>query len=57
MRGISALRAARSLAYLHDMSALAVLLRLELHPHLKVLQRSHDFGLWYFVAQTPAGYC
>ncbi|OSI11428.1 hypothetical protein BWD10_00160 [Neisseria zoodegmatis] len=32
--------AARSFAYLYDMSALAVLLRLELHPHLGVLQRS-----------------
>nr|WP_244958782.1 hypothetical protein [Neisseria shayeganii] len=31
---ISALCAARSLAYLDDMSALAALLRLELHPHL-----------------------
>ncbi|EGY52403.1 hypothetical protein HMPREF9371_1392 [Neisseria shayeganii 871] len=39
---------ARSLAYLHDMSVpqgflaftLAALLRLELHPHLGVLQRS-----------------
>ena len=37
---ISALCAARSLAYLLDMSALAALLRLELHPHLRVLQRS-----------------
>ncbi|WP_373746910.1 hypothetical protein [Neisseria dentiae] len=40
LRRISALCAARSLAYLFDMSALAVLLRLELHPHLRVLQRS-----------------
>ncbi|MDO5068943.1 MAG: lipoprotein signal peptidase [Neisseria zoodegmatis] len=40
LRRISALCAARSLAYLYDMSALAVLLRLELHPHLEVLQRS-----------------
>nr|WP_253338838.1 lipoprotein signal peptidase [Neisseria sp. HSC-16F19] len=40
LRRISALCAARSLAYLLDMSALAVLLRLELHPHLEVLQRS-----------------
>ncbi|WP_083813992.1 lipoprotein signal peptidase [Neisseria shayeganii] len=40
MRRISALCAARSLAYLHDMSALTALLRLELHPHLGVLQRS-----------------
>ncbi|WP_231718144.1 lipoprotein signal peptidase [Neisseria sp. 74A18] len=40
LRRISALCAARSLAYLYDMSALAVLLRLELHPHLGVLQRS-----------------
>ncbi|OSI08545.1 lipoprotein signal peptidase [Neisseria zoodegmatis] len=41
LRRISALCAARSFAYLYDMSALAVLLRLELHPHLRVLQRSH----------------
>ncbi|WP_244958773.1 lipoprotein signal peptidase [Neisseria shayeganii] len=40
LRRISALCAARSLAYLDDMSALAVLLRLELHPHLGVWQRS-----------------
>ncbi|OSI23147.1 hypothetical protein [Neisseria dumasiana] len=40
LRHISALCAARSFAYLYDMSALAVLLRLELHPHLRVLQRS-----------------
>ncbi|OSI17176.1 lipoprotein signal peptidase [Neisseria dumasiana] len=40
LRRISALCAARSFAYLYDMSALAVLLRLELHPHLRVLQRS-----------------
>ncbi|WP_369695616.1 lipoprotein signal peptidase [Neisseria zoodegmatis] len=40
LRRISALCAAHSFAYLCDMSALAVLLRLELHPHLKVLQRS-----------------
>ncbi|WP_244958719.1 lipoprotein signal peptidase [Neisseria shayeganii] len=40
LRRISALCAARSLAYLNDMSAFAVLLRLELHPHLRVLQRS-----------------
>ncbi|WP_373699891.1 signal peptidase [Neisseria dentiae] len=40
LRRISALCAARSLAYLLDMSALAALLRLELHPHLAVLQRS-----------------
>ncbi|WP_373747327.1 lipoprotein signal peptidase [Neisseria dentiae] len=39
LRRISALCAARSLAYLLDMSALAALLRLELHPHLAVLQR------------------
>nr|WP_256473519.1 lipoprotein signal peptidase [Neisseria sp. HSC-16F19] len=32
MRRISALCAARLLAYLFDMSALTVLLRLELHP-------------------------
>nr|WP_244958864.1 lipoprotein signal peptidase [Neisseria shayeganii] len=40
MRRISALCAARSLAYLYDMSALAALLRLELHPHPGGLQRS-----------------
>ncbi|WP_342355425.1 lipoprotein signal peptidase [Neisseria shayeganii] len=40
LRRISALCAARSLAYLYDMSAFAALLRLELHPHLEVLQRS-----------------
>ncbi|OSI19812.1 lipoprotein signal peptidase [Neisseria dumasiana] len=40
LRRISALCAARSFAYLYDMSALAALLRLELHPHLRVLQRS-----------------
>ncbi|WP_244958860.1 lipoprotein signal peptidase [Neisseria shayeganii] len=40
LRRISALCAARSLAYLDDMSAFAALLRLELYPHLRVLQRS-----------------
>ncbi|WP_244958911.1 ATP-dependent exonuclease [Neisseria shayeganii] len=48
LRRISALCAARSLAYLDDMSApqgfltftFAALLRLELHPHLGGLQRS-----------------
>nr|WP_244958890.1 lipoprotein signal peptidase [Neisseria shayeganii] len=40
LRRISALCAARSLVYLYDMSALTALLRLELHPHLGVLQRS-----------------
>ncbi|WP_083814002.1 ATP-dependent exonuclease [Neisseria shayeganii] len=48
LRRISALCAAHSLAYLYDMSVprgflaftLAALLRLELHPHLRVLQRS-----------------
>ncbi|WP_244958873.1 lipoprotein signal peptidase [Neisseria shayeganii] len=40
LRRISALCAARSLAYLYDMSAFPALLRLELHPHLEVLQRS-----------------
>lgn len=40
LRRISALCAARSLAYLSDMSALSALLRLELHPHLGG-QRSH----------------
>ncbi|WP_082402924.1 hypothetical protein [Neisseria sp. 74A18] len=43
LRRISALCAARSFAYLYDMSALAVLLRLELHPHLGVLHRSHPY--------------
>ncbi|WP_373698268.1 lipoprotein signal peptidase [Neisseria dentiae] len=43
LRRISALCAARSLAYLLDMSALAALLRLELHPHLGVLKRSRPF--------------
>ncbi|WP_095197830.1 lipoprotein signal peptidase [Neisseria zoodegmatis] len=38
LRCICALCAARSFAYLCDMSALAALLRLELHPHLRVLQ-------------------
>ncbi|OSI35529.1 signal peptidase [Neisseria dumasiana] len=46
LRRISALCAARSLAYLHDMSALAALLRLELHPHLEVLQRSQSDFTW-----------
>ncbi|WP_416171757.1 lipoprotein signal peptidase [Neisseria dumasiana] len=45
LRRISALCAARSFAYLYDMSALAVLLRLELHPHLGVLQRSRPLLL------------
>ncbi|WP_244958724.1 ATP-dependent exonuclease [Neisseria shayeganii] len=48
LRCISALCAARSLAYLCDMSVprgflaftFAALLRFELHPHLRVLQRS-----------------
>ncbi|EGY51748.1 hypothetical protein HMPREF9371_1961 [Neisseria shayeganii 871] len=40
LQRISALCAARSLAYPHDMSAFAALLRLELHPHLEVLRRS-----------------
>ncbi|WP_312267073.1 lipoprotein signal peptidase [Neisseria sp.] len=40
LRRISSLCAARSFAYLSDMSALAVLLRLELHPHPGILQRS-----------------
>ncbi|WP_083814009.1 ATP-dependent exonuclease [Neisseria shayeganii] len=48
LRRISALCAARSLAYLYDMSVpqgfltftFPALLRLELHPHLEVLQRS-----------------
>ncbi|WP_332247811.1 lipoprotein signal peptidase [Neisseria shayeganii] len=48
LRRISALCAARSLAYLDDRSVpqgfltftFAALLRLELHPHLEVLQRS-----------------
>ncbi|OSI15640.1 signal peptidase [Neisseria dumasiana] len=45
LRRISALCAARSFAYLYDMSALAALLRLELHPHLRVLQRSQPIFL------------
>ncbi|HFC8517369.1 hypothetical protein [Neisseria weaveri] len=45
LRRISALCAARSFAYLYDMSALAALLRLELHPHLRVLQRSRPYLL------------
>ncbi|OSI19118.1 hypothetical protein BV912_08375 [Neisseria dumasiana] len=48
LRRISALCAARSFAYLYDMSALAVLLRLELHLHLRVLQRSRAV----FIFQT-----
>nr|WP_253341162.1 lipoprotein signal peptidase [Neisseria sp. HSC-16F19] len=44
LRRISALRAARSLAYLCDMSAFAALLRLELHPQLAVLQRPQTIG-------------
>ncbi|WP_107928927.1 lipoprotein signal peptidase [Neisseria animaloris] len=44
LRRISALCAARSFAYLYDMSALAVLLRFELHPHLAVLQRSRSLN-------------
>ncbi|WP_231718091.1 lipoprotein signal peptidase [Neisseria sp. 74A18] len=44
LRRISALCAAHSFAYLYDMSALAVLLRLELHPHLGVLQRSRPYA-------------
>ncbi|WP_244958842.1 lipoprotein signal peptidase [Neisseria shayeganii] len=50
LRRISALCAVRSLAYLHDMPVprdaftLTVLLRLVLHPHLTVFQRSQpDF--------------
>ncbi|EGY52875.1 transcriptional regulator [Neisseria shayeganii 871] len=43
LRRISALCAARSLAYLYDMSSFAALLRLELHPHLGVLQRSRVY--------------
>ncbi|MDO4247441.1 MAG: lipoprotein signal peptidase [Neisseria sp.] len=43
LRRISSLRVARSFAYLSDMSALAVLLRLEPHPHLGILQRSRLF--------------
>ncbi|WP_231990537.1 lipoprotein signal peptidase [Neisseria zoodegmatis] len=42
LRRISALCAARSFAYLYDMSALTVLLRLELHLHLRILQRLLD---------------
>ncbi|WP_373699623.1 lipoprotein signal peptidase, partial [Neisseria dentiae] len=43
LRRISALCTACSLAYLLDMSSLAELLRLELHPHLGALQRSRPF--------------
>ncbi|OSI16601.1 lipoprotein signal peptidase [Neisseria dumasiana] len=54
LRRISALCAARSFAYLYDMSALAVLLRLELHPHLRVLPRFRairfrPFPYFYFM--------
>ncbi|WP_231718109.1 signal peptidase [Neisseria sp. 74A18] len=56
LRRISALCAARSFAYLFDMSALAALLRLELHPHLRVLHRSqpkiYDGGLLEFIYPT-----
>ncbi|WP_244958748.1 lipoprotein signal peptidase [Neisseria shayeganii] len=45
LRRISALCAAHSLAYLSDMYELAALLRLELHPHLGVLQRSQALRL------------
>ncbi|MDO4226416.1 lipoprotein signal peptidase [Neisseria sp.] len=41
LRRISALCAARLLSLLLDVSALAALLRLELHPHLGIWQRSH----------------
>ncbi|WP_368494368.1 lipoprotein signal peptidase [Neisseria sp.] len=41
MRRISALCAARPLSFVLDMPAPAALLRLELHPHPEVLQRSH----------------
>ncbi|WP_342355426.1 ATP-dependent exonuclease [Neisseria shayeganii] len=52
---ISALCAACSLAYLYDRSVprgflaftFAALLRLELHPHLGVLQRSQAVKLWH----------
>ncbi|OSI14100.1 hypothetical protein BV914_11035 [Neisseria dumasiana] len=56
LRRISALCAARSFAYLYDMSALAVLLRLELHPHLGVLQRSRPVVAWrcFCDAEYPA---
>ncbi|WP_231718115.1 hypothetical protein [Neisseria sp. 74A18] len=53
LRRISALCAARSFAYLYDMSALAVLLRLELHPHLRVLQRSHSAGIKRVFPKPP----
>ncbi|MDO4907852.1 lipoprotein signal peptidase [Neisseria sp.] len=42
MRRISALCAARPLSLVFDMSAPAALLRLELHPHLDLLQRSQN---------------
>ncbi|OSI35390.1 lipoprotein signal peptidase [Neisseria dumasiana] len=49
LRRISALCAARSFAYLYDMSALAVLLRLELHPHLRFCK---GLSLSTFYAKT-----
>ncbi|OSI36296.1 lipoprotein signal peptidase [Neisseria dumasiana] len=55
LRRISALCAARSFAYLYDMSALAVLLRLELHPHLRVLQRSQDVWKCGFANRKSQG--
>nr|WP_244958897.1 lipoprotein signal peptidase [Neisseria shayeganii] len=60
LRPISALCAARSLAYLYDMSALAALLRLELHPHLGVLQRSRadkrGRAAWMRLPEKPFGF-
>ncbi|OSI09918.1 lipoprotein signal peptidase [Neisseria zoodegmatis] len=55
LRRISALCAARSFAYLYDMSALAVLLRLELHPHLGVLQRSRPANLTLITKVSCSG--
>nr|WP_082402978.1 hypothetical protein [Neisseria sp. 74A18] len=43
LRYISALCAARLFAYLDDMFAPAVLLRLELHPHPQVLKRVSNY--------------
>nr|WP_244895100.1 hypothetical protein [Neisseria dumasiana] len=39
------LKPLQTLAYLHDMSALTALLRFELHPHPRVLQRSRPLNL------------
>ncbi|WP_342355402.1 lipoprotein signal peptidase [Neisseria shayeganii] len=49
---ISALCAAHSLAYLYDMSALAALLRLELHPHLGGVCKGLSLASSYLKAAT-----